>query len=300
MRIAKLLLTAGLLVACSSKKTQERALPAPAQTAQAVTRPDAGVSEFSGVVRGVVKLAPDATLPLALPVLSHGVKPPSIAPCPDVDENDQRVVSQSKETGGLSPMHVALTGMQTAAPTEQQTHEVFIDACRMRPTLVGARKGDLIKLTNRSEMALVPQIPGESFMRGLLRGDSHIFEARQTQTKLQCSFGSYCGGSLVVATTHSLYDVTTEQGFFEIKNVPLDQPLTVHAWHPLFRENSVKVELSKEKPEAMVEILLTPAPPKAPEEEPKERDDFVRRAPDGGLIDSKSRVVIRRPPVPPQ
>jgi hypothetical protein len=307
MRIATFALCAGLLMACSRKSPQKEAAPS-AKSAPVVAASDAGsanagsdagvgISEFSGTVRGIVKLAAGASVPLAPPVLSHGAKPPSLAPCPPVDANDQRTVTQAKETGGLSPVHVALTGMKTAPPTEPKTHELFIDACRLRPTVVGAQKGDLIKVTNRSEMALVPQLPGAPFMRGLLRGESQTFEAAQTQTRVQCSFGSYCGESLVVAVKHPLYDVTTEQGFFTIEHVPLEQPLTVHAWHPLFRANSVKVELSKEKPEQMVEILLTPLPPKeveaaAPKEE---RNEFQQRTlPDGGPVPSKSRVLIKK------
>jgi hypothetical protein len=298
MRIATLAVCAGLLLACS-RKTPEKPRPEPSAKTSAVEVPDAGVEigEFSGTLRGIIKLAPDASVPLAPPVLSHGVKPPSMKPCPEVDENDQRVVSQAKETGGLSPIHVALTGMKSAPPAELQTHELFIDACRLRPTILGVHRGDIVKVTNRSEMALVPQLPGTSFMRGLLRGESQTFEATRVQTKVQCSFGSYCGEALVIATSHTLYDVTTSEGFFTIKNVPLDQPVTLHAWHPLFEENSAKVTLSREKPEQMIELLLTPAPPKAAEEAPKEqRDEFERKLPDGGVVQSKSRVVIKKSP----
>lgn len=295
MRIAMFVSCVGLLVACS-RKTPEKSQPS-GQSAAASTTTETAVNdsgEFSGVVRGVVKLAPGATLPMAPPVLSHGAKPPSMQPCPPVDENDQRVVTLSKETGGLAPIHVALTGMKTVPPAEQQTHEIFIDACRIRPMVVGARRGDLIKLTNRSEMALVPQVPGDAFMRGLMRGESQTFEASRVQTKVQCSFGSYCGEALVIATTHTLYDVTTDQGFFTIEHVPLDQPLTLHAWHPLFDEASAKFELSKEKPEQMLELVLSPTPHKEAEVAPVEqRDEFERKLPDGGLAPSRSRVLIK-------
>jgi hypothetical protein len=275
MRFRTIALGAGLLVACSQKKPDPSQKYEPAaKTAQVVALDgsitvaptivaDAGVTAaFEGTVRGIVKLAHGAKLPIAPPVLSHGATPPSIQPCPEVDINDQRTVTLAKETGGLSPIHVALTGMRAVPPLEPRTHDLFIDACRLRPTLLGVRRGDMVRVTNRSEMALVPQLPGAPFMRGLLRGESQQFEAKQTQNKVQCSFGSYCGETLVIATTHSLYDVTTNEGFFTIEKVPLDQPITVHAWHPLFEENSVKLTLTKHKPEQMVEIVLTPAPSK--------------------------------------
>ncbi|HEY6878520.1 MAG TPA: hypothetical protein VI299_10905 [Polyangiales bacterium] len=292
MRIAIPALCASVLLACSHKAADK---PSPrldaGVTVAALAAPDAAVdagsASFLGTVRGIVKLAPGATLPIAPPVLSHGAKPPSIAPCPPVDENDQRVVSQSKQTGGLSPIHVALTGMRAVPSREPMAHELFIDACRLRPTLLGVRKGDQVKVTNRSEMALIPQLPGDRFMRGLMRGETQSFEATRVQTRVQCSFGSYCGETLVIATTHPLYDVTTPEGFFTIEHVPLDQEVTVHAWHPLFEEVSATVTLSARTPEQSVELLLKPAPQKpAQAAEPQ---------PSGAEMPSKSRVVVRKP-----
>lgn len=293
MRITTTALCASLLLACSHKdpeKPQQRldASVTPVNRAgDASTVTDAATATFLGTVRGIVKLGPGASVPMAPPVLSHGVKPPSMAPCPPVDENDQRVVSQSKQTGGLSPVHVALTGMHAAPAREPATHELFIDACRLRPTLIGVRKGDQVKVTNRSEAALIPQLPGASFMRGMMRGETQSFEATRVQTRVQCSFGSYCGEALVIATTHPLYDVTTPEGFFTIENVPLDQEVTLHAWHPLFEEASATMRLTKQQPEQSVELLLTPAPPK-----PTQAAAPV--TPDAGAP-SKSRVVVRKP-----
>jgi hypothetical protein len=303
MRIAPFALCAGLLVAC-----QRRDQPDPSQKYQpskasfdagmlaqpidgSLAKPtaDAGPqAEFSGTVRGIVKLAKGVSLPLAPPVLSHGVTPPSIKPCPPVDKSDQRVVTLSKQTGGVSPIHVALTGMRAVPPREPITTDVFIDACRMRPTIVAVKKGDKVRVTNRTDTALVPQLPGTPFMRGLLRGESQEFEAKATQTKISCSFGSYCGDSLIIATTHTLYDVTTSEGFFTISKVPLDQPVTVHAWHPLFKEVNVKVTLTHEQPEQMVELLLTPSPQRPAPPPPAPGKDGP----------SKSKVIVKDRNVP--
>lgn len=303
MRIASIFLCAGLLVAC-----QRRATPDPAQKFEpskktldagthaalidasvAKAAADAGPqAELTGTVRGIVKLAKGVTLPLAPPVLSHGVTPPSIKPCPPIDKADQRVVTLSKETGGVSPIHVALTGMKAVPPREPITTDIFIDACRMRPTIVGVKRGDKVRVTNRTDTALVPQLPGTPFMRGLMRGESQEFEAKATQTKISCSFGSYCGDSLIIATTHTLYDVTTSEGFFTISHVPLDQPVTVHAWHPLFKEVNVKVTLSHDQPEQMVELLLTPAPQKPVPAAPPPAKDGA----------SKTKVIVKDRNVP--
>jgi len=250
------------------------ALGSDAGTAQATSSAtDAGTSSaavvpplrFLGTVRGVVKLAKGAKLPIAPPVLSHGAEPPSVAPCPPIDASDRRTVTRAKETGGLSPVHVALTGMHGIPQRAPMVHDVFIDACRLRPALVGAMRGDSVRVTNRSETALIPQLPGDKFMRGLMRGDTRETVLKSTQTRITCGFGSYCGETLVVATKHPLFAVTSGEGFFTIANAPLDEDLRVHAWHPLFDITSAPVRLSDDKREAMVELTLTPRPePKAP------------------------------------
>jgi hypothetical protein len=239
-------------------------------SARAASTPDAGSVvadagpplKFVGVVRGVVKLAKGAKLPIAPPILSHGVKPPSVAPCPPVDLSDQRTISLAKQTGGLSPVHLAMTGMSASPPHVPTTHELFIDACRLRPTLVGATRGDTLRVTNRSSTALIPTLPGDKFMRGMMTGESRDAPISATQVKVSCGFGSYCGEALVVATTHPLYAVTTSEGFFTIENVPLDQDLRIHAWAPLFDVSSEPFRLSEDKREAVIDLTLTPLPVK--------------------------------------
>jgi hypothetical protein len=222
---------------------------------------DAGPAlQFLGTVRGIVKLAKGAKLPVTAPPRMHGVEPPSVAPCPPIDASDRRTVELAKQTGGLSPVHVAMTGMHGVPSREPMVHEVFIDACRLRPMLVGAMRGDRVRVTNRSETALIPTMPGDKFMRGLMRGESHEATLQLTQTRILCGFGSYCGESLVIATKHPLYAVTSAEGFFTIERVPLDENLRVHAWHPLFEITSAPVRLSDDKREAMVELTLTPRP----------------------------------------
>ena len=230
-----------------------RQLPAPVV--------DAGPAlEFTGTIRGVIKLAKGQKLPFGLFPQQNGVTPPSAAHCPPIDTADQRTITLAKQTGGLSPVHVALTGMTGSPPRAPLVHELYIDACRLRPTLVGALRGDRVRVTNRSEAAFVPRLPGGNFMRGLMHGESTEGELKETRSLVECSFAAYCGESLVIATTHSLYDVTTPEGFFTIEHVPLDQELTVHAWHPLFQVTSSEpVTLTHAQPERMVELALTPS-----------------------------------------
>lgn len=251
---------------------------------------DAGPAlEFTGTIRGVVKLAKGQKLPLAPFPQQNGVTPPSAAKCPPIDVADQRTVTVAKQTGGLSPVHVALTGMSGAPARPPMVHELYIDGCRLRPTLVGAVKGDQVRVTNRSEAVFVPRLPAGSFMRGLMHGESSEAKLTETRSRVECSFAAYCGESLVVATTHSLYDVTTPEGFFTIEHVPLDQELTVHAWHPLFQvASSNPVTLTHAQPEQMVELTLAPSPgalaikPGPPQRAPA--PVIVERLKDGGVV----------------
>ncbi|MDB4990930.1 MAG: hypothetical protein JWN04_6108 [Myxococcaceae bacterium] len=244
--------------------------------------------EFVGVVRGIVKLAKGAKVPLAPFPQLNGLTPPSVEPCPTPDATDQRSVTLSKQTGGLFPIHVALTGMTGAPKREPVTHDVFIDACRLRPTLVGAMRGDQVRITNRSEMPLVPRLPGASFMRGLMHGDAQQGPLKQTRTTIDCNFGSYCGESLVIATTHPLYAVTSQEGFFAIEQVPLDQDLKIHAWNPLFEVTSAPFRLSHEQPEQMIELTLTPtaaaAATKSGPPKPLAAPKVIVQRVDGGII----------------
>ena len=115
--------------------------------------PPQPTADFSGVVRGTVRLAKDALLPLQrLP--EAGGKDTVIAPgCPDIGPADAKTVQQNATTGGLSPVHVALTGMSAAPPREAATHELFIQDCRLHPLLIAAKAGDTLRLSNRSNKA---------------------------------------------------------------------------------------------------------------------------------------------------
>jgi len=251
-----------------------------AADAGAATVADAGPHlQFVGVVRGVVKLAKGAKLPLAPAPLSHGVKPPSVAPCPPVDQADQRTIALSKETGGLSPVHTALTGMSAAPTREPLVHDLFIDACRLRPTVLGVMRGDKLRVTNRSDSAMLPSLPGDKFVRGMMAGETREVPLQSTQTKISCTMGSYCGESLVIATTHPLYAVTSSEGFFTIEKVPLDQDLMIHAWAPLFDVTSEPFRLSDGKRELMIELTLTPLPPKPAAVPPKPATKGTKPAP---------------------
>lgn len=221
---------------------------------------------FLGVLRGAIRLAKGAKLPLAPPVTVNGKSPVAVAPCPPIDLHDQKTIAAHDSTGGLSPVHVAVTGMRVAPERAPVLHEIFIDACRLRPTLVGAMRGDKVRVTNRSDAPLLPVLPGDKFMQGLVRGESREFEVNKLGPNVvACGFSNYCGESAIITLSHPLYDVSDAQGSYTIERVPLDEELTLHAWHPLFEVTSVPFKLSRDEPAKTIDLVLTPTPSPAPE-----------------------------------
>jgi hypothetical protein len=263
-----LALTLAVVGAC-----EKAAAPAPAPTAPQAgpgqpLAPKKPSADFSGVVRGIVKLAPGATLP----TLPQPKTPPvnATAPCRPFAQDDLRVVSQSADTQGLSPIHIAITQMTAVPETKPTTRDVFIRGCRLTPGVVGAMVGDEIRVLNESDVPLVPRLPGDSFMKGLLKGESRTIKvARFGPAQITCGLGGYCGQSMVIAVAHPLFAVTDGRGEFVIRGVPLDQDITVHAGHMLFAVASQKTRLSKAEPEKTIELVLTPnAPGAVPFREP--------------------------------
>lgn len=224
---------------------------------------DAGPAlAFVGVLRGRVKLKPGAEIPLAPPLTGNDGKPAlSGPPCPPIDLHDRRTIAAHEGTGGLSPVHVAITDMRAAPPSQPRVHEVFIDGCRFRPTMLAAQRGDTVRVTNRSDLALLPSLPGDKFMQAMMRGETREFTIKRLgPTRLGCGFSNYCGETSIITLSHPLFAVTDAEGNFTIEKVPLDQSLTLHAWHPLFDVTSVPFTVTAGEPEKRLEIELAPAP----------------------------------------
>jgi hypothetical protein len=279
------MLMAGMLtVGCGpkSESTESKAKSASLGDAGTSTTPAAKV-EFTGSLRGIVKLATGALLPLAT-TPTPGKTDTVIAPgCPEIGEADRKPVSESAATGGLFPLHVAITEMTASPQRAPVTHELEIRDCRLWPGMIAAMTGDKLRLTNKSKAPFLPVLPRESFMQAVLP-DAH----RETTISgigpmvIRCGFASYCGESVLVSTAHSLYAVTDAEGRFTISGVPLDQELKVHAWHPLFKPATVTIKLSRAERSKDVELAIEPlpTPPEAaPETKPTAAEPKKSREP---------------------
>lgn len=246
---------------------RERPADAGAGAVDAGRVPDAPKADFAGKVTGTIRLAKGAALPLAaLP--ESGTKDSVIAPgCPEISAKDAKRVLENAATRGLSPVHVALTGMTASPPQQAVVHEVFIDECRLRPALIGAKVGDTLRVTNRSKASFLPLLPGDSFMQAMLPDAAREVPVGGIgAADLKCGFGSYCGESVVLAVAHSLFAVTDSEGHFTISGIPLDQELTLHAWHPLFDVAIATFKLTSEEPSKGLDLQLVPAKSKAASE----------------------------------
>lgn len=266
---------AGLFVGCGSKS--EDTAESTGKTASAVDagatqapQPEAPKVEFTGTLRGFVKLAEGAKLPLA-PLPEKGKTDTAIAPgCPPIGEPDRKQVAEHEGSHGLSPLHVAITGMTAAPKRSPVTHELEIRDCRLAPGMIAAMTGDTLRITNKSQAPFLPLMPRESFMQALLPGAQREAPISGIgPMALKCGFGAYCGESTLLSTSHSLYAITDAEGRFTITGVPLDQELTVHAWHPLFTPTSATFKLTNAERSKEVELTIQPvaaAPEGAPTE----------------------------------
>jgi hypothetical protein len=253
-----------VLLGCSSPSA-----PTPgAEKAKAVAdggastpKPSKPKPEFVGTLQGIVKLATGAELPLA-PLPPRGKTDTVVAPgCPDINEADRRQVHESPTTGGIFPLHVAITQMTEAPQREPMTHDMEIRDCRLWPGMVAMRTGDKLRVINKSKAPFLPVLPRESFMQALLPDTE-----RETTVSgigpvtIKCGFASYCGEAVLVSTAHTLYAVTDSSGRFTISGVPINQKLKVFAWHPLFKAASADFELTSGERTKDVELSIEPAP----------------------------------------
>ncbi len=216
----------------------------------------------TGSIEGVIVLAEGATLPkLSDPLKTSKLvvtNPPR--PCTPVSESDLEPVKQASD-GGLSSVHVALTGMESTAPAEPKTHELRLENCRLNQFLLGARLGDRVRITNASDAPLLPSVLGDTFMEAILANQSRTVDLKRVgASRIACNFGAYCGQTDLLVTSHSLFAVSDKAGHYRIDNVPLDRELTVHAWHPLFEESRETITLTKAAPTRTIKLVLKPTP----------------------------------------
>lgn len=263
MRLLPSVVLSGWLSACGGDRKPLPAAPPEVAHAPSVAPP----AVKTGRIEGVVALAEGATLP-SFPDPKQAAtltvtEPP--APCTPISAADLQPVRRDAASGGLSSIHLALTGMANTAPASPRLHQLRLENCRLTLPLLAARLGDSVRITNASGAALLPSVPGDTFMEAILAGQSRTFELKRLgSSRIGCNFGAYCGQTDLLVTSHSLYAVSDELGQFHIDGVPLDRPLSLHAWHPLFDESHESVTLTGAAPTRSIRLVVRPLPAARP------------------------------------
>lgn len=182
--------------------------------------------------------------------------------CPPPRRGDRAPVSLA-ENGGLTGVMVYAEGERGAffeqlGEVEPVVRELRIVNCRLEPQLVVAVRGDTLRMINESEHPFLPQFGRSHVMRALVSGQPQdkVLDEGGIHS-VRCGYGASCGRSDVVVG-HSPVFTISEDGTFEITNVPVGIPISVRAWHPLFLESpAVQAEI-RPGGESEVEIVLTP------------------------------------------
>lgn len=219
-----------------------------------------------GTVTGIVRLAEGAELPRYSPgQIGRSERTNAVSQhCPPARDTDTLPVRGVGSPTALVGVAVYATSddpeafraaLPTATPTERH---VAIRECRLEPRIVVGAVGDTLVIENQSEDVFLPHVGSGPFMETLLHGESRrVTLDHLDAVPIACSFALACGRSDLVVMRYPVFDVTGEAGRFEIRNVPADQPVKIHAFHPLFREATVEARVARNG-RVEVELVLQP------------------------------------------
>jgi hypothetical protein len=237
------------------------------------------------VVVGSVRLAPGHELPSYEPeqmersVLAHikGGTFPEVCTPP---RKDDRVPVKLSADGKLVGVMLAASEFSRPAPdAPPRMHDIAIKDCRLTPSMVVARIGDSLHVSNEVDFPLLPGLGSDAFNQTMSKGQSRDILLETGGVKvLMCGFTAPCGRTDVIVMAHPHADVTDAQGEFRIEDFPPDQPVRLNAWHPLFRETFVDVKVQRGETKR-VELELTPVPKKPPPPPPAPPPDKNAKGP---------------------
>jgi hypothetical protein len=242
--------------------------PAGGESGSATSGPSSAAKTQTGVIEGVVRLADGADLPsypsqsMERSPLTYTHNAPLPESCSPPKTTDRQPVQLTAD-GALAGVMVAVTGFSKAQQRPPQVHEVSIEDCRLTPSLVVAMKGDTLRVRNTVDYPFMPTYRERGMARSLIPGQTYdVALDKPGVEQLLCGFTAPCGRTDVIVLLHPLYATTNGQGKFHIEGVPPDEPLTINAWHPLFQESKVQVQVERGERKS-VELVLIPKPPPA-------------------------------------
>ena len=269
VRLVAVLLLAGLgACTCQGRRPVGR----DAGVAPAATTPTHGPSENRltpaarvGTVYGRVLLEPGTILPRwSLDEIGRGADaspiPPECGPPRDVDTlpvtgvgSPTRLVGvMVSATGPRDPFFAALGAWEPA------DRVATIEHCRVAPKMISATIGDTLVIENDTDVAFLPTAGPALFHETLIRGQSRRVPLdRGGVSSVQCGFAAACGRGELIVIFHPVHTVTDADGRFELRNVPADMDIELHAFHLYFEEAGRTVRVSRN---GRVELDITIRP----------------------------------------
>jgi plastocyanin len=157
--------------------------------------------------------------------------------------NDTVIVSKGK----LQDVHVRIKSGTMGKHKAPSTPVVVTqDGCVYRPHILGAMVGQAVAIKNKDKtMHNVHAYVGKEtwFNRSQPKGAPDIVETDTGEAgevfELKCNVHSWMHSYLPI-TDHPFFDVSDQDGSFEIKNLPAGT-YTLEAWHPKYGLKSSKV-----------------------------------------------------------
>jgi hypothetical protein len=230
-----------------------------------------------GLLKGEIELAPGSPLPkfaamdiVRRPLQIHGM-PPAPSECVEANEEARTPVKVTDE-GLLSGIVVAASDFTRLRERLPKEHKVAIEHCRLKPNIVAAQGGDILKLENKDAYGFEPLIGPAYESHALPRDKVLKFPLVASGIDVvQCSLGAPCGRTDLLVFHHPVHTVSDDKGHFTIKNFPAGELVRVTAWHPLFeptetfvwidpgQTNSVKIQLTPK-----TRFTSAPSAPSAP------------------------------------
>ena len=223
-----------------------------------------------GVLTGVVRLTPGADLPeysdahMERKILGHTERAAMPEMCSPPKLTDHQPVRLTDD-GLLIGVMLAASEFSTQSEVAPMVREVKIEDCRLSPRLITAKKGDTLRVMNMVNYPFMPAYGETTMVKTLIPGQTYDVPLdKPGVSAVTCGFTALCGRTDVIVLEHPYHAVTDDKGHFRIENFPADEPVTLNAWHPLFKEAKIELTLGRGE-ERSVELVLEPAsPPPAP------------------------------------
>jgi hypothetical protein len=215
------------------------------------------------VVEGVVRFADGFELPSYPPeqMTKKLLKqlPPEAPPaaCTPPKTTDRQPVTLTPD-GLLGGVMLAASNFSHQPNRPPLVHEVTIEDCRLKPSLVVAMKGDSLRVQSTVNYPFMPSYNEGSSVRSLIPGQTYdVVLDKPGVAPLFCGFTASCGRTDVIVMLHPVYTTTDASGKFRFDDFPAGENVSLSAWHPLFQE--AKIDLRVEPGEhKTVELVLKP------------------------------------------